>query len=267
MTEPVQVTNPLLERLRIPGETFRLPSQGQFYKNGELDDGVKNGEVEVNPMTAIDEIVINTPDKLLSGKAVLEIFQHCIPQIKNPGELLAKDVDFLLVCLRLVTFGPKMEISHDHNCSENSKEHTYAIDLQQMVRSTKQIDATTLAQTYTMTMPNGQVVRLKPLTYSSVLQLYATVALTKAENISETEAELLVVSTLVHAIESVDGIDDRELIRQWVVSLSLGWKRELEKSIRVLSQWGVDLETTHKCKDCGEEMVISVSPNPVSFFT
>lgn len=266
MTEPTRVINPLLERLRIPGETFRIPSQGQFYRHGELDESVKNGEVEVNAMTAIDEIVINTPDKLLSGKAVLEIFQHCIPQIRHPGKLLAKDVDFLLVCLRLVTFGPKMEITHQHTC-ENAKEHTYAIDLQKMVRETKQIDATTLEETYKTTLPNGQIVKMKPLTYENVLQLYSTVAMTKADNISEQEAELLIVNTLVHAIDSVDGIEDPEMIHQWVIALSLGWKRMLEKSMRSISQWGIDLETTHKCKDCGEEMVIPVSPNPVSFFT
>ena len=28
--------NPLLNKLRIPGETFTLPSQGLFYNNEEL---------------------------------------------------------------------------------------------------------------------------------------------------------------------------------------------------------------------------------------
>ena len=43
----VPIPNPLLASLRIPGETFRLPSHGLFYTDGELDDSVVNGEVEV----------------------------------------------------------------------------------------------------------------------------------------------------------------------------------------------------------------------------
>ena len=88
-------SNPLLERIRIPGETFTLPSQGIFYKNGELDDDSKNGEVYIYPMVTYDEIVLKTPDKLFSGEAITEVFQRCVPQIKKPMELLAKDVDFI----------------------------------------------------------------------------------------------------------------------------------------------------------------------------
>jgi len=45
--------NPLIERAYVPGETHTLPSGGLFYKNGELSNDVKNGEITVNPMTAI----------------------------------------------------------------------------------------------------------------------------------------------------------------------------------------------------------------------
>jgi len=40
-------SNPLLENLRLPGETVRLPSGGMFYKNGELASHVNNGEIHV----------------------------------------------------------------------------------------------------------------------------------------------------------------------------------------------------------------------------
>jgi hypothetical protein len=258
--------NPLLERLRIPGETFRMPSQGQFYSNGELDASVKNGEVEVNPMTAVDEIVLSTPDKLLSGKAIMEIFRHCIPQIQKPEMLLAKDVDYLMVCLRMVSFGQFMEVVYTHDC-ENAKEHVYNIDLQKMIRDVKQIDATQIDEMYKTTLKNGQVVQMRPMTYGNVIELYSMAALSKTDDISQDEAELFIINTLASVISSVDGITDPLMIREWVIHLPLGWKRELEKVAQTLSHWGVDFVTRQKCKDCGKELNVQVSANPVSFFT
>ena len=91
MTEPVppQETsppvNPLLERARLPGQTFTLPSKGLFYKHGEVDDSVlaAKGEVMVYPMVTLDEINIKTPDKLLNGTAITDVFKRCMPSPKS----------------------------------------------------------------------------------------------------------------------------------------------------------------------------------------
>ena len=82
--------NPLLSKVRMPGETYRLPSNDLFYHNDELDPSVRDGEVHVYPMTAVDEIIMKSPDMLFSGKAVEEVFLRCVPQIKKPMELLGK---------------------------------------------------------------------------------------------------------------------------------------------------------------------------------
>lgn len=261
----VPTPNPLLSNLRIPGETFRLPSHGLFYTDGELDDSVVNGEVEVYPMTAIEEVILSTPDKLMSGKAVMEIFARCIPQIKKPGQLLAKDVDFLMVCLRMVTFGQFMEVSYEHDC-ENAKEHSYMVDLQAMIRGTRALDATKLNEEYAYTTPNGQVVRLKPLTYSDIVQLYQTTALMKTDDVTEEESKKLIIDTLVSVIKSVDDVTDRAFILEWIEKVPLGWKRNIQKAAQSVSQWGIEFESKHVCQDCGEDIKIFVSPNPVSFF-
>ena len=257
--------NPLLVGIRIPGETFRLPSQGLFYTNGELDDSVSNGEVEVYPMTAMEEVILSTPDKLLSGKAIAEIFSNCIPQIKNPGALLAKDVDFLTVCLRMVTFGQYMEITYTHDC-ENAKSQSYMVDLQKMIRETRSIDATKLRDEYTHTLPNGQIAKLKPLTYSDMIALFQNTAMSKAEGSSDEENKKLFIETLARVVQSVDGVTDKAFIAEWISKISWGWKREIEKAAQSVSQWGTEFISTHTCKDCGEELRIYVSANPVNFF-
>lgn len=257
--------NPLLSLIRMPGETFRLPSQGLFYTNGELDDSVINGELEVYPMTAMEEVILSTPDKLLSGKAVIEIFSNCIPQIKNPGALLSKDVDFLMVCLRMVTFGQYMEISYQHDC-ENAKQHSYMVDLQKMIRETRAMDATKLRDEYTHVLSNGQCVKLKPLTYRDMVALFQNTAMTKAEGSSDEENRKLFIETLARVIQSVDEETNKDFIEEWVSKIPWGWKRDVEKAAQSVSQWGTEFVSTHVCKDCGDELKIYVSANPVNFF-
>ena len=114
------------------GSTFQLPSRGLFYKKGELRDDVEMGEVHVHPMSAYDEILMKSPDQLYSGESVDKVFRRCIPQILNPSELISKDVDFLLVCLRQVTYGNDMEVTYTHSC-EDAKSNSYIIPLSDFI--------------------------------------------------------------------------------------------------------------------------------------
>lgn len=258
-------SNPLLTGLRLPGETFRLPSQGLFYKTNELDDTVVNGEVEVYPMTAMEEIILSTPDKLLSGKAIAEIFTRCIPQIKKPNKLLSKDVDFLMVCLRMVTFGPSMEVVYTHDC-DNAKEHHYMVSLQDMIRNTRSIDATKLNDEYTHTLPNNQIVRLRPMTYEDIVSLFQTTAMSKTDDLTEEEAHKLIVDALASVVGDVDGITDKAMIVEWLSKIPLGWKRGIEQAAQSVSRWGTEFISSQTCKDCNTHMEVAVSANPVSFF-
>jgi hypothetical protein len=258
--------NPLISKLRLPGETFQLPSQGLFYNNGELDESVMNGEVEVYAMTTIDEIIFNTPDKLLSGKAVIEVFSRCIPQILKPLDLLTKDIDFLLICLRLVTFGQFMEVGHKHTC-ENTIERIYSVDLQKLIRSVRKIDPTTISKEYNVVLPNGQNITIQPMKYGRMVHIYDMTATQKTDNeLTTEEAENMIVTMISSVIGSVDGITDPILIDEWVRALNLGWKKLLEKTISGVTDWGIDFVVKQQCQDCGDEISLPITANPVSFF-
>ena len=258
-------TNPLLARLQIPGETFRLPSQGLFYTNGELRDDVKDGELHVFPMTAYDEIIFKTPDMLLSGKAIDEVFARCIPQVIKPRQLLSKDVDFLITCLRIITFGPEITLTYTHDC-ESAKGHEYKASLQTILRAAKAIDPTTLTSVYEVKMDNGQEVRLRPTVFNTILELNQN--LDKSEEANTLIAiQQNIMKVLIDMIESVDGITDRQQIAEWVVALPAGWIRFLSDSIDKVSDWGVEFKVEVECKDCGAKMMMPFSANPVSFFS
>jgi len=115
--------NSLLSKIRLPGKRFRLPSRGLFYTDGELDGDVVDGEVEVFSMTSIDEITLRSPEFLFDGTAIDRVFKRCVPQILKPLRLLGKDVDYILACLRIVSYGGSYQVHTRCPVCEN-KQHT-----------------------------------------------------------------------------------------------------------------------------------------------
>ncbi len=262
MTE--QTTNPLLERIRVPGETFRLPSGALFYKNDELSDDVENGEVHVLPMTTIDELAFKSPDKLFSGQAVAEVFARRIPQIQKPMDLLSKDVDYLMMCLRLVSYGEQLELTVSHHCQEEDNEHSHNVAVREVIRNATAIDPTATKKFKTK-LENDQVVILKPPSFKNVLSIYQNEE--KLSEMDEEEIAKVIFENLSGMIEEVDGISDRELIEEWLSALKPKWITDISNSIINVSNWGVQPSMTVKCPDCEEDFEVEVPTNPITFFT
>ena len=255
--------NPLLARVEMPGSTFQLPSRGLFYKKGELRDDVEMGEVHVHPMSAYDEILMKSPDHLFSGEAVEKVFKRCIPQILLPLKLLAKDVDFLLVCLRQITFGDEMDITYTHTCDE-AVPQPYIIHLSDFLSSSKKIDPTSVTKNYTTTLENGQVVKMNPSRFEDVIKLYQTAEI-GTQLTPEDELEIS-VGVIRSVIFSVDGEEDPDFIAEWIRKISAGWLVKITTIIEKASDFGPDFTLQTKCKDCGKDIKIQTPINPISFF-
>ena len=120
------MTNPLLEKIKLPGKIYQLPSRGLFYKSDEINGTVQDAEVHIHGMTAIDEINLKNPDMLFSGKALEVVCKNCIPDINSPMEMLSRDVDAILLFLRIVSYGPSFEIEVTHTCKD-AKKHPWRL--------------------------------------------------------------------------------------------------------------------------------------------
>ena len=144
-------TNSLLKKIQLPGQTFRLPSRGLFYQNGEIDDRVQDGEVEVFPLTTIDEINMKSPDQLFQGTAIEKVFVRAIPAILKPTELLTRDIDYLLACLRVVSYGRSLPLEITCNgieipkSSEETPEETPEEIVEEIVEE-KKVDLSSLSK-------------------------------------------------------------------------------------------------------------------------
>jgi hypothetical protein len=264
---PMQATNPLLTRIRIPGETFTIPSGGLFYTNGELAPDVVNGEVHVYPMTGIDELVMKSVDKILNGEAVKEVFARCIPSVLKPGALIAKDVDFLLVALKKVSYGPTFEINYTHDC-EDAEMHQYEFPLDMFLRDIKGVNPTTVRAVYTYTLENGQVLNFTPATYDDVVDVYKTQQMEQGKEEVQSQTEVLhgLMSSMSILIADVDGITDRDQIIEWLMQLPVAWLQKISDAAIETTNWGVQFDVPLVCKDCGAEVAVPTPLNPISFF-
>ena len=273
MTE--NVTNPLLARVRMPGQRVTLPSGGLFYADGELDPSVVGGEIEVQPMTMIDDLVLKTPDKLLNGDGIVEVISRCIPQVLKPWELLSKDVDFLVICLRIVTYGNLVELTHAHEgCSKEFKkdnkviqmERSYKVDVSKLLKKTRRIDPTTLNDVFCMTLTNGQIIKTKPMTFRMFVHVMQ-LQLNDIETLQVDDSFNNMVDMLSNIILEVDEVTNREHIKEWLQVAPPKIVGELNERLVATFDWGSDLSDNVVCHDCGQLTELVVPIDPLSFFS
>lgn len=256
--------NPLLSRVVMPGETFALPSGGLFYDEGVLDPEVTNAEIYVSPMTTLDEITMKSPDLLFSGKAVKDVFSRCIPQVLDSGRMLSKDVDFLLACLRKVSYGDEMVVEYTHDC-EGAIMHSYVVDVSRFVLGAKRIDPTTLKKEFTVTFPNGQVAEIQPVLFKDYLSIMQTLSQSSNQDDPE-KIRNEMVKSLAGLIRKVDEVKDNEMIKEWLERLPPKYINIIHEKVETVSSWGADFTADVMCLDCKKKVEIDIPLNPLSFF-
>lgn len=126
--------NPLLKYVRQPTLYWAMPSHGQWWPADSLEPST-TGEFPVLPMSSRDEIMLKTPDALINGSAIVELFQSCIPHIKNAWDMPSIDVDSALIAIRIASMGETMAVNS--TCPNCSEESDYDIDLRDVINKVK----------------------------------------------------------------------------------------------------------------------------------
>lgn len=272
-------TNPLLGKVKLPGRVFQLPSKGLFYESGVLAPSVKDGEVQVKPMSALAEMKMRSADLLFSGKILREICAECVTEILKPEALLTKDVDALFSFLRIVTYGSTVKVSSIHNCKD-AEQHDYEVNLEVFLSNPRNAILAHKDTLYKVTLSNGQVVNTKPPTYEAAM----TIVMLRQEimRIEDSNApvddvilEKIMITDLMSVIKSVetdlpDGehvvVDNQIQISQWLRALTRPVINELYAGVKNTDQWGYEFKAKLTCKDCGEVYEHNLELDPINFF-
>ena len=117
--------NPLQQYFRQPKIYIKLPSQGVYSKPGSFQGDATN--MPVYGMTGMDEIILKTPDALLTGESTVKVIESCCPAIKNAWETSILDINALFAAIRIATFGNLMSVSNI--CDNCGEDNDYDLDL------------------------------------------------------------------------------------------------------------------------------------------
>jgi T4 bacteriophage base plate protein len=277
------MTNPLASYFRVPKLYVKLPSQGAFYSSDFLETSM-NGEVAIYPLTAIDQILLKTPDAVLNGESMLKVLANCVPGVKNPKELVEGDINTLIVALRIATNGSNAE--WPANCPECNTENNYNIDLQAILdtQSYFQGDAS-------INFDDALTVNVRPYNFAQrhlqiLNQIEENQTLTVINSredlndtgkISEVAKEIdtmaqrtfdLVAQSIVNVIILKTGevVDNPDHIREFLKGITKNRAEAIMYKIRDLNQIGVNTETEFTCAKCNHQWKTNLDFDPTSFF-
>jgi hypothetical protein len=269
--------NPLKKFFRQPKVFVTLPSGGIFNKPGSLSGSPEN--MPVYGMTGMDEIIIKTPDALLSGESTVRVVQSCCPNIVDGWDINNLDIDAILVAIRIATYGNTMPVVHV--CSNCKTDNNYDINL------------STYLEHFTQCSFDSDVVvgdlkiKIKPLTYKQATEfnlenfalqkrLNQIVELTTGDERTTlmtdifNELGLLQNKITVSSIQQVETptgvVTEYSFIKEWLDNCDKTIFDAIKETINKNSDaWRVP-DQKIKCDSCGHEDAIAVELDQANFF-
>lgn len=277
--------NPLVKYYTDPKTYVKLPSGGKYYT--EPPEMSVDGEIGVLAMTAVDEMMFQSPDNLLNGESLFKVIARCVPAIKNPREIPTPDLDAILVGMRIATYGNELETNA--NCPQCNHENNYSISLPVLLANMTMLESETVIQ-----LNNDITLKVKPFTVSSsiTLALYAVeigqmqkqlagqgeideeaairAIQTTMNKSSERLVDLIAQSVLEVQINEAEGdpivVNDPRQIREWIEVITVNEYKKIRKQIDNISNLGIEKSMHARCTECGHEWNVQIGVDPASFF-
>lgn len=269
--------NPLQQYFRQPKLYVALPSKASYNKLGSFQGDATN--VPICSMTGADEILMKTPDALLTGETTVKIFESCCSAIKDGWEVSSLDTDLLLTAIRIASTGNIFEVHHV--CPQCEELNEYDIDLTTVIdhyENCKYINKVVLSEL---------TVKLQPLTYRKTSefslknfriqkQLRQTTEMAdedqKKQKVNELFKELSDIQQEIftESIESVETgstvVTERSFIKEWLNNCD---KSVFDSIKNVFNEnkenWRIPLKKV-KCNECGKETEVAIELDQSSFF-
>lgn len=218
--------NPLQDFYRQPKIYVSLPSKGIYNKLGSISGDPTH--MPIYGMTGMDDIIMKTPDSLLSGDSSVKLIESCCPSIKDGWEVTTLDTDLLLTAIRIATYGNVLEVVH--TCSQCKSENDYDIELGTVIDHFN-----TCVYDNTIEIDN-LTIKLQPLTYRQtndfslknfrMQQRMASTPREPAEEYKEVVKEMFIELGKMQneiysaSIESIDTgkivVTEQEFIKEWL---------------------------------------------------
>ena len=276
--------NPLKHLYRSKTVYVQLPSKGKFYKKPPKFS--VDGEIGVMPMTTNDELKLKSPDALFNGEAMFDMLASCVPDIENPREIPACDLDVLVFAIRIATSGDEMEISSECPHCENT--HEYEVNLTRFMASAKEMELDPTVQIDENTTVHVRPYSLESRMKTQIQQFHAyrmesmlnggdisqdrkvelfNDALAAASSISVELVATNITKVELKSGEDVTHVEDYNHIYEWVTNMDSSMYKKIIGHIRKLSDANIEKEVVLKCAGCNKEYRSDIDLDPTNFFT
>ena len=279
--------NPLSMYMRQPKIYIQLPSQGKFWPEGSLIP-TETGEFPVYSMTAKDELSLKIPDALMNGQAVVDVIQHCMPNIKNAWHVTSLDIDIILIAIRLATYG---EIMTTPISFGDDLELDYQLDLRVVMDTLQQ----QITWNETVPVTDELTVFVRPLNYrqisatavkafetQKIMQVVNDNTRSEEEKLklfkegfkSLSDATLGSISDSISRVDSIHGsTDNPEFIKDFVNNIDKEIFNTIEKHLENLRDANAIKPMTVAVTDemrekgvTGDTVEVPITFDPATFF-
>jgi hypothetical protein len=269
--------NPLIDYFRQPKIYISLPSKGMYNKLGSLNGDATN--IPIYGMTGMDEIIMKTPDSMLSGESTVKIFESCCPAIKDGWEVTALDTDVLLTAIRIATYSNIMAITH--TCPKCSAENDYDVDLSTVIEHFAKCEYQN-----TIELPGLQL-KLQPLTYKqstefSIRNFQLQQRLSASYKIEDAELQNQEVATVfvelghiqndmyAASIESIDigtvVVTEKHFIIEWLKNCDKSVFDTIREQFAINKDLWKIPNVNVKCGSCDKDSSVAIDLDQTNFF-
>jgi hypothetical protein len=275
--EIIMPQNPLQQHFRQPKIYISLPSQGAYNKQGTINGDI--AKIPVYGMTGMDEIILKTPDALLSGESTVNVIKSCCPNINNGWDVSMLDADMILTAIRIATYGNTIDVTH--RCPKCSHENAYSLDLGVVIEhfTNCKFDNAVVLQDLTI---NIQPLNYKQSTEFKLKNFKLQQKLSQAEFVEDASEQQLLINGIfkelseiqtelyIASVESVQTgstvVTERDYIAEFLSNCDKMIFDKIKESIEKNQKtWQMPLFPA-KCEECASENKISLDLDQASFF-
>jgi len=278
--EEVEHSNPLANYFRHAKVNIMLPTGGKFWPEGSLVTK-EDGSIDVMAMTAKDEIIMKSPDGLLSGTSIAETILSCVPGIKDPWVIPGFDMDAILMAIRLASYEHDMTITT--NCPECKASNVSVLDVRYLLDSISREDIKHIFKIDELTFEFkpydfryinlnnkakfDQEQMARSIIDNDIADKERSAYFTKLfKDLADQGSESLVFA--IDKISLPDGIivRDKEQINEFITNCDRAMIKKIKDTLTSMNSSTSMSDVAIVCDECGHEYNTAVEFNQANFF-
>ncbi len=242
-----------------PFDLVSLPSKGLVYPKGSKLRDVS--ELEIQYLTATQEDILTSPNLIQNGKMLTTLIKSVLRnKMIDVNEMVLGDRNTILIWLRSTGYGADYPVRVQcPNCGT-----VYENEFDLAALNIKEIDVTPDDQgqfSYSLPVTKKEI-KFRLMTGHDEDSITATIQSRKKKLKSQIDNSLTM--KLEKLIQSIDGNEDRNYIRQFVAGMPVKDSRSFREYLLEIEP-GVEMIQDAKCTACGEWSEESV-PIQANFF-